>query len=480
VTGRDVTRRSFLGGSLALAGGLTSRAALRSTGRPATGPSARLPATGGRRGVPDPEGFVSTRWASDPFSRGSYSFVGVGASNDSRRALAEPLGDARVDRVFFAGEATSPGFAATVHGAYTSGRRAAEEVDGEADDGARVVVVGAGVAGLAAARALHRSGHEVVVLEARDRIGGRIHTDESLGLPLDLGASWIHGIEGNPLTALARRAGVPTAVTDYDNGVVYGPGGRPLSDRATRRIERSLRYFLDEIEGPREALDTDISLGAAIDQVVARDGDWTPAELRDLDFAVSTAIEHEYSGAAHDLSLFWWDAGSAHGGNDVLFPETGYRWLPDLLARDLDVRTGRVVSKVEWSPTGASVVANGETLACAHVVVTLPLGVLESKTVEFVPPLPPSTRTAIDHLGMGVLDKLWLRFPRVFWDPDVDLFGYVSPFKGRWAEWYDFSRPTGEPILLGFNAAGYARELEGRTDGEVVADAMDVLRTIYG
>ncbi|HEU5302488.1 MAG TPA: FAD-dependent oxidoreductase [Acidimicrobiia bacterium] len=465
--GHPISRRGFLGGAIALAG------------TTATGLSAPR-ARSARRGVPDPEGFLFTRWASDPHSRGSYSFIGVGATNDSRRALAEPLGDERVDRVFFAGEATSPGHAATVHGAYLSGRRAADEVAGEATDGARVVVVGAGVAGLAAARSLHRRGYEVVVLEARDRIGGRVVTDARLGLPLDLGASWIHGIHGNPIAALARDHDVPTAVTDYENGIVYGPDGSPLSRRATRNLERTLRYFANEIEDPREELDDDISLGAAIDAVVARDGDWTPRELLGLDYSVNTTIEHEYAGDVHELSLFWWDAGSGFDGSDVLFPETGYRWLPRLLAEGLDVRTGRVVTQVAWDAAGVSVVANGEAVPGAHVVVTLPLGVLQAGAVEFVPALPAPNRRAIERLGMGVLDKLWLRFPRVFWDPDVDLFGYVSSVKGRWNEWYDFSRVTGEPILLGFNAATYARDLETRSDADVVADAMDVLRTIYG
>lgn len=471
MSGPGISRRAFLGGSLAVAGGLAG-------GLAGTQLGAATRAT--RRGVPDPEGFIVTRWAADPFARGSYSFIGVGASNGSRRALAEPLGDARVDRVFFAGEATSPGHSATVHGAYLSGRRAADEVDGEADAGARVVVVGAGVAGLTAARDLHRRGYEVVVVEARDRIGGRVFTDTRLGLPLDLGASWIHGIDGNPIATLARQAGIPTTVTRYANSITYGPDGRPLGAAAERALERNLRYFLDEIEGPRENLETDISLGAAIDGVVARDGDWTPDELRGLDFAVNTTIEHEYAGDVHDLSLFWWDAGSELGGDDVLFPATGYRWLPELLADGLDVRTGQVVTKVTWDADGAAVVSNGTTLTCAHVVVTLPVGVLEAGTVEFVPALPASTRTAIDRLGMGLLDKVWLRFPRVFWDRDIDAFGYVSPLKGRWTEWYDFSRPSGEPILLAFNAATYARELEARPDGEIVAEAMGVLRTIYG
>jgi monoamine oxidase len=433
----------------------------------------------GRRGVPDPEGFVCTRWASDPFTRGSYSFIGVGGSNDDRRALAAPLGIA-VDRVFFAGEATWAPQAATVHGAYLSGLRAADEVAEAAEVGAPVVVVGAGVSGLAAARQLDRDGYDVVVVEGRDRIGGRVWTDHRLGHPLDLGAGWIEGTDGNPLTPLARRAGVRTEITDYDNAATYGPDGRALSPRRERRMERDYRYFLREIEDPREALEQDISLGAAIDGIVARDGDWTPTELVDLDYSLNTELEHDYAGDVHDLSLFWWDSGTDFDGPDVLFPDTGYEWLPKLLSTGLDVRLSRVVRSIAWSATGVAVVTDQGTLPAAHVVVTLPLGVLQSGDVGFDPPLPARKQVAMARLHMGVLDRLWLRFPRVFWDADADLLGYVSPTKGRWSEWYNLAQHTGEPILLGFNAATHARELEGRSDADVVAEAMSVLRTIYG
>ena len=112
-------------------------------------------------------------------------------------------------------------------------------------------------------------------------------------------------------------------------------------------------------------------------------------------------------------------------------------------------------------------------------MVTLPLGALKAGDVEFAPALPPNKQQALSRLGMGVLDRLWLRFPRVFWDNDADLLGYVSPTKGHWCEWYNLAKHTGEPILLGFNAATHARELEQLSDAEVVAEAMSVLRLLY-
>lgn len=80
-----------------------------------------------------------------------------------------------------------------------------------------IIVIGAGMAGIAAAKELGDSGYSVKVLEARDRIGGRTHTDESLGAPIDLGGSWIHGYIGNPMTLLARKYGVQGKLTDFTN-----------------------------------------------------------------------------------------------------------------------------------------------------------------------------------------------------------------------------------------------------------------------
>ena len=90
----------------------------------------------------------------------------------------------------------------------------------------RVVVIGAGISGLGAARYLADHGHEVVVVEARDRIGGRVWTSHAWGgAAVDLGASWIHGIGGNPITALAARAGAKTVVTDSDSTTDFATDG---------------------------------------------------------------------------------------------------------------------------------------------------------------------------------------------------------------------------------------------------------------
>ena len=130
-----------------------------------------------------------SRWGADPFARGSFSFDAVGATSELRATLAEPVGE----RVFIAGEATDSLAPGTLHGAQASGLRAAADVVRAGEPGERVAVIGAGLAGLTAARELADAGFEVTVLEARDRVGGRVSSRDASGFdePIELGAMFV-------------------------------------------------------------------------------------------------------------------------------------------------------------------------------------------------------------------------------------------------------------------------------------------------
>ncbi len=425
--------------------------------------------------VPEPEDWVVTRWRADPFAGGSYSFLAVGSSPDDRRALAAPVGD----RLFFAGEATSVANPATAHGALESGRAAAAAVDEVAAAGARVVVVGAGMAGLGAARALHDLGYHVTVVEGRDRRGGRTFTDDSLGIPLDLGASWIHGVDGNPLSTLADDLGVARGpATDWDNEIEYAPDGAELTDALYAAVDEALDAVLAHAAEQSEQRDDDAPLRDVVEEALADLDLDDDVEVVTRHY-LNTSIEHEYSGSLEQLSTWWWDEGEGYPGEDELLPG-GYVGLVDGLADGLDIRTGMAVQRIASGDEGVVVESDVDAVGADHVVVTLPLGVLKAGTVTFEPPLPDDKATAIERLGMGLLDKVYLRFPEVFWDAEADAIGWASPdADGRWAEWLNVAKVTGEPVLLGFNAAGYAEQMEVRTDEDVVADAMAVLRTIY-
>lgn len=349
-----------------------------------------------------------------------------------------------------------------------------------------VIVVGAGVSGLKAARDLHDAGWSVTVLEARDRIGGRIHTDESaLGVPIDLGASWIHGLgDENPIARIARAEGWRLAPTDYDDWTLYDATGREVPPEEEADGYRLYRDVLRSARKRANRRNRDTSLRAALDREMRRRR-LSPEARRAVDFNVNVEIEHEYAGPARDLSVWWWDNDEWLGGRSDAMVRDGYRQLLDLLlgngADRLDVETGAAVERVEHGPTGVRVTVAGEgpPRAADACVVTVPLGVLKANAIAFSPPLPRAKRRAIAGLNMGILDKCFLRYPARFWD-DSELVGHMAATAGAWAEWYDLERVSGAPIILGFNAADFAADLEDLPDDEIAAQAHSVLRAIYG
>lgn len=348
-----------------------------------------------------------------------------------------------------------------------------------ADQEFDVIVIGAGAAGLGAARLLQDEGYQVVILEARERIGGRVWTSHAWPeSPLDLGASWIHGVEGNPVNELAQQFKVNTVSTNYDNITTYDPAGWALSDSERDKLDRRLEELLVELAETREKLDSDTTLGEALNQAAA-ELDLTEAELRDLNYAANTTIEHEYAADVAELSLFYWDEGEGFGGPDVIFPK-GYEQIFLSLAQGLDIRLNHFVSQVEYGDDGVRVSTDRGMFEADYVVVTLPLGVLQKNVVKFAPPLPQPKLEAIGNLGMGLLNKVYLRFREVFWAEESDLLGYIAPDKGEWAEWLNIYKYTGQPILLAFNAGTYGRYLESLADETIVSGAMQALRTIYG
>jgi monoamine oxidase len=342
---------------------------------------------------------------------------------------------------------------------------------------ADVLVIGAGTAGLAAARELVDAEYSVIVLEARERIGGRIWTDRSLGLPLDLGASWIQGTDGNPLTELADDAGIERRVTREDRVVIYRVESGALSPAEIDRLQKSFETVLSDLNNARDALQDDQSLREAFDAYLSAEGFDAETCLR-LNYALNTIIEHEFAADAGDFSLRYWDQDQAFPGDDVIFPG-GYDQIANLLAAGLDVRLAHRVERVTQGVDGVTVQTDQGTFTAPQAIITLPLGVLKSGTVLFEPALPARKQQAIEALGVGVLNKVCLRFAEPFWDINAHLLGRISSPLGEWAEWLNLQPLLDAPVLIGFNAAAYGRAVEDASDAEIIAAAMTALSSMY-
>lgn len=339
-----------------------------------------------------------------------------------------------------------------------------------------VLVLGAGMAGLGAARLLRDAGVAVTVIEARDRIGGRTHTSHLWpDLPVDMGASWIHGTKGNPLTRLARDLGLKVTPTSYARAVTYDENGRKVAfDKAALRA-------LALVEKARKRIDngdSDMSLQAAVEALPH----WQKLPVLDrriARLAINTRIEHEYSGDWAALSAWHFDDGKDFGGHEAVVTP-GFGPMVRHLAQGLDLRLGEPVLRIDPRPDGIEVTTTRGSHRAGHGIVTLPLGVLQSGRVTFGEPLVPGRQRAIDRLGMGLLNKCVLRFDRVFWPPEVDWIDFLGPTETLWADWTSYLRATGRPLLAAFNAARMADEVEGWDDSTTAASALEALRAMFG
>ncbi|MCX5563474.1 FAD-dependent oxidoreductase [Streptomyces sp. NBC_00038] len=409
----------------------------------------------GGRGVPDPVSFLRTSWSTDPLALCSYSFLAPSPLGvDVRTRLASSVGG----RLHFAGEATSSEAPATTTGALISGRRAARDILKTARPGHSVTVVGAGFAGLGCARALTDAGVRVTVLEGRDRTGGRAWTKQIAGVPAEMGASWIHDWRGgNPVGRLLKQSGGRSSTFDYES-----------VDGEDKAAMAELQPYTRKVN---DAADPDTT---AIGDLLP---DKPSAALR---WAANETYTQEYAAEPDQIAVSALEEGTGGSGGDVLLPD-GYDKLIAEVQGDIKVRTGATVTGVRHDSTGTTLTLDGgEEIEADHTVITVPIGVLKAGRIAFDPPLPDEKQQAIDALGAGLLDKLWLEFDEVFWDRDasvIEWFDHDDP--GLWAYWINGHKAFGKPVLLGFNAGAYAHRLAEHTDQQVVTSALTALRGMY-
>lgn len=333
-----------------------------------------------------------------------------------------------------------------------------------------VLVVGAGMAGLAAARTLVDAGWPVRVLEARDRIGGRVYTNRDWGVPIEMGASWIHGTAGDPLLELARKARAQVIPTDY-----YG-WAKLAVDRSLPPLDYDPNTWRSFVERACDRAGGG-SLAAAVNAAAAR-AELSASERTELAFYIATEIEDEFAAGADQLSANTFDDGNYAGGAQAVITN-GYDALPKLLADGLQVAFNTPVTAISRRDDAVVVRAANQSFEGPAAIVTVPLGVLKAGSIAFDPPLPGGHARAVNDLGFGVLSKTFFRFDRRTWKTDNAFYLFMGAEPGAWAQWFTLSSAAG-PIVVAFNAGERARAVEASSAGAVTARAMPVVGQLFG
>jgi len=333
-----------------------------------------------------------------------------------------------------------------------------------------VIIVGAGISGLAAAKMLKEKGLNVTVLEAQDRVGGRLRTNRSLGIAFDEGASWIHGINGNPVTTLAEQSGMSTFFTDDNSRISYDIGGTARSSAVYDTAEDELYEILNTMMNNGNANHSFETVFNTVYPEKSNDRLWR--------FLLSTYVTFD-TGDLDKLSSTLYNEGEEFGGIEKIV-SNGYDTIANYLSTGLSIRLNERVSKVDYSGEKIKLTHNGNISEADFVLVSVPLGVLKSNSIEFSPILPNNKRTAIDKIGMSCVNKFLLTWNSRFWD-DVQYISYTPEIKDKFNYFVNINKiHPNVNALMTFAYADYARATETMSDQQIISEIMTHLKDIYG
>ncbi|EPS72582.1 polyamine oxidase, partial [Genlisea aurea] len=346
-----------------------------------------------------------------------------------------------------------------------------------------VIVVGAGISGIAAASVLADNGVEdVLILEATDRIGGRIRKEEFGGVTVELGAGWIAGVGGeqaNPVWELARECDLRTCFSDYSNARfnIYDRNGKIYpSGVAAHSYQEAVESAIRKLQ--RQEPDSDDSS--------PENSPRTPIELA-IDF-----ILHDFEMAEVEPISTYVDFGEREF---LVADERGYEHLLYHMAKcflrssdgqilDSRLKLNKVVREIEHSKAGVVVkTEDGGAFEAQYVILSASIGVLQSKLISFSPPLPKWKTDAISKCEIMVYTKVFLKFPHKFWPcgNGKEFFIYAHERRGYYTFWQHMENAyPGSNILVVTLTNGESKRVEAQSDAETMKEAMEVLRDMFG
>ena len=339
-----------------------------------------------------------------------------------------------------------------------------------------VIVIGAGAAGLATTRTLHDQGYTVLVLEARDRLGGRTHTDYDLlkGYPLELGGEFIHG-QHAPTHALAHAFGFSTIQAPRRETLRWGDHSQVAV--SLEQLPEPLRSRLLALRSTYQTLlhstlADDLSLA---DYFKSQGFTSDEVSIADVLFA-QPCCAPAYALSCLDLIH---EAQRDRAGEQDFRIRQGYSQFFARYSEGLPIRFNSAVEQIEWRSGNVTVSTAQATFTASRCVITIPIGVLQSGQPRFSPALPIAKQHAIATYRMEGATKLIYVFDQLLWDADLVYMAHATGRVGRW--WTPMYRSdTPFAVLTAFLTADLAQTIDSLTEAEALQIGLEEGSSLLG
>lgn len=338
----------------------------------------------------------------------------------------------------------------------------------------KVIIIGAGIAGIAAANELKKAGIDSLILEARDRFGGRICIDHSFGIPIGRGASWEHGVLQNPINSLINQYPTPCFYINFDKVNYYDRNYKLIPRNQTDAFNKQFNEFSLKASNKYHN-HKDLSLADALKEFI------NPEQLTEVQqdlFKRKLTYFQNYIGDGYEkLSPNEGNLEDASNKGQGFLID-GYEAIIHGLAQSCSIQLNTEVTAIHKKPDAIEVITTKGNYSAEYVIVTVPLGVLKKHSIRFDPPLPSEKVAAIERLGMGLFNIIALEFSAAFWPEMIQAF--FTPNHTNCSTFINLFHFIKRPILLGYVGGDTARAFEKKSDSEILEHTTDLLTKIFG